>query len=397
MKKAKIAAAVLALVVSSTMSVSAVDEQNESFDLSKISIILNEDPVDSFVDSLDTDWYGGVYYENDIPHIISTNGNAENIQNALNKRRSSELSNIIIDVTSARAANTVYSIEELRAAKENVLDKMDELGVIGVGLNGQNNAISVFVEDLDDSTATMQNAIISCAGISNVLFRDASDLPVEPYDLPTDNNDNAIMPRYTVRGGTKIVCRETGGWSTLATSAVYDYGGDDETYGFLTCGHDWAVGYTALYGSSSGSVLGTVLYREESGNVDYSFIESNQNSNGYMTDGTQLTSRKRPSTGLSVKVYGARTYQLLGSYATGSITDTEISGEWDEIMFSDLFLTTAPTIDGDSGGAFVYNSSSIVGIMKGAKGKTTNSYGQYVNSVGVDIYNIAADNILPSC
>lgn len=157
------------------------------------------------------------------------------------------------------------------------------------------------------------------------------------------------------------------------------------------------MGEEVRYQSRYGNVLGTVLFRKESGTLDYSFIESSQNSNGYLTDGTRLSTRTHPGTGLSVKVYGARTYELTGAYATGSIVDINIGGNWGGYAFTNLFLTTAPTASGDSGAAFVSDSSAIIGIMKGAKGTQTNSNGQYVNSVGIDIYQIAGDNILPSC
>lgn len=402
----KCSVAVFSVVIFNSMGIYASDNIpdniNQNFDESKISIILDDDPIDVFVDQIDKDIYGGLYYENDIPHIIATSTENKNIIQNMIQRQRGNISEIIVDDPSiSRSSSTIYSMNELYQAQEQILDNLEELEVIAVGINSQENALTVYFDDFSNVTDEMKEDVIFYSEIENILFRSADDLVLQ-LDLPNDSTDTdqsiaSASLRYTVRGGNKIVSYQTGNWSTLTTSAVYDYGGPDETQGFLTCGHGWTLGEQVRYQSRYGNVLGTVLFRKEGGTLDYSFIESSQNSNGYMTDGAQLSSRRRPCTGLSIKVYGAKTYEITGSYATGTIEDINISGNWGGYSFSNLFLTTAPTASGDSGGAFVSGTSSIVGIMKGAKGTTMNNNEQYINSVGVSIYEIADDNILPSC
>lgn len=392
-----------------TATTAFAEEEKEGQDVTdtwdEITLLLEDDPFDLFIDSLDKELYGGVYYENDTPHLMATSvSNADAIR-ALLKAKDSSLPNIVIDVPSAKKNGAIYSMNDLYNAKENVLEHLHELNqVVGVGIRSRENSISVYVENLNGLEEATKEAIVDDAQIDNVLFFDAEILPLTQTELPVEAEQSMAEPddtsnithKYTVRGGTKIVSSSTGKWATLTTSAVYKYKKTGQTQGFLTCGHGWTVGETICYNSRYGNVLGTVLLRKESGNVDYAFIESKQNSDGYLTDGNCITNKKHPVEGMSLSAYGAWTAENLNTISTGEITDVSISGKWNDINFNDLFLTTVPTHEGDSGAPLVYNNNYIVGIMKGAKSKAQNELGQYKYGVGVKIYNVVSDDVQPS-
>jgi hypothetical protein len=371
----------------------------------EITLLLEDEPFGLFIDSLDKELYGGVYYENDTPHLMATSiSNADAIR-ALLKAKDSSLPNIVIDVPSAKKNSPIYSMNDLYAAKENVLEHLHELNqVVGVGIRSRENSISVYIDNLNGLEESTKESIIDYSQIENVLFYDAEILPLTQTELPVEaeqnmaepDNDSHITPRYTVRGGTKIVSYSTGNWATLTTSAAYKYGKTGQKLGFITCGHGWNVGETICYNSRYGNVLGTILLRKESGDVDYAFIESDQNSDGYLTDGSCLTNKIPAAEGMSVSAYGAWTSEHLDTISTGKIIDPSISGKWNGIEFDDLFLTTVPTHAGDSGAPIVYNNKYIVGIMKGAKTSATNEHDQYIYGVGVKIYNVVAHDVQPT-
>ena len=374
---------IMAILLASTMAVGvattayAAEAQTEVAETASITIA-QEDPVDAAIDSLDKDTYGGVYYENGILHIIPVNGYETSVMQTTNAtlRRVNKLN---ISVDSVASNEAVYSMTALEDAKAYLLENKDELGIVGVGFNGKENALAVYVDDGDEAT------IMAESPVKNIIFRDGDVLKFsENVDAlePVDSNatDTAGTARLTVRGGQRCTNASGTYYSTIATSAVYDYGGADETTGFLTCGHGWSVG-DSIY--VNGVYLGEVMTRKQSGDADYAFIESSYNSNGYMTNGDRLTGRKNPTTGMAVKCYAN-----VSGIQSGEVLDTSISGEWSGISFNDLFSTDISTASGDSGSAFA-NGSSIVGIMKGG-------LGGYDISVGVKINNITEDNILPS-
>ena len=45
--------------------VAAADEAGSSVSIAQ------QDPIDTFIDTLDSNWYGGIYVENDIYHILA--------------------------------------------------------------------------------------------------------------------------------------------------------------------------------------------------------------------------------------------------------------------------------------------------------------------------------------
>ena len=379
---------IMAILLASTMAVGmattayAVEASAEAADTASITIA-EENPIDVAVDALDKHTYGGIYYdENDVLHIIPVSGYESVVAQSVNAPLTRANQAVVIDNASAK--KTVYSMAELEEAQKYLLDNLEEFGIIGVGFNGEANALAVYLDDGDEST------IMAASPVKNIIFRDGDMLKFSEKDEamePVDNDaiDTAGTARLTVKGGQRCTSASGTYFSTIATSAVYDYGGPNETTGFLTCGHGWSIG-DSIY--VNGVYLGEVMTRKQSGDADYAFIASSYNSNGYMTNGDRLTGRQDPTTGMSVKCYAA-----VSGIQSGEFLDTDISGSWGtngvSYDFYDLFSTDISTINGDSGAAFAHGSN-IVGIMKGATDNT------YQNSVGVKIENIANYDVLPS-
>ncbi len=380
----------MAILLASTMAVGvattayAVEAPMEAADTASITIA-EENPIDVAVDALDKHTYGGIYYdENDVLHIIPVSGYESVVAQSVNAPLTRANQAVVIDNASAK--KTVYSMAELEEAKKYLLDNLEELGIIGVGFNGEANALAVYLDDGDEAT------IMAASPVKNIIFRDGDMLKfsengeeMEPVD--NDANDTAGTARLTVRGGQLLESWDSGQYycSTLATSAVYDYGGPNETTGFLTCGHGWSKGDSVYL---NGVYLGEIMTRKQSGDADYAFIKSSYNSNGYMVNGDRLTGRQDPTTGMSVKCY-----KSASKIHSGEVLDTDISGRWGTngvgYDFYDLFSTDISTDYGYSGAAFAHGSN-IVGIMKGATDTTLQE------SVGVKIENIANYDVLPS-
>lgn len=365
---------VLTLLCTSSFSAFAADTPDQKVE------VLTESDVDIVIDSLDKDWYGGVYYEGDTIHIIATEGNAANIQALFKTSRNADpMDTIVVDSTSdRRTSEKVYSITELENAKQELLASSSELGIVAVGVNGKANALAVFLDDYDNVTDLQKDEILAASEVKNILFRDAkvfgfigADIDEE---LNSEDSQTAAEPKSLTLYGGQMLSKDNGTrWSTLTTSAVYDWGGSNQMIGFMTCGHGWSVG-DSVY--RNGTRVGTVRILNQGDDTDFAFVESSYNTHGYMTDGNRLTKRRNPSTGMSIKSYGASS-----GIQSGSVQDTDIDGEWEEIDFYDLFSTSIPTALGDSGAAYTYNNKYLVGILKGG-------LGGYSVSVGTKVLNI---------
>lgn len=391
--KKKILAAILALSIASISGLSAFAADTTDQEEIKIA---EESYVDTVVDMLDKDWYGGVYYEGDTVHIIATDGNAENIQSLVKRTRNADgVNTIVVDsAANTRSGDGVYSITELESAKEYLLSKQDDLGIVAVGFNGEENALAVYLDNYENVTDEQKDAIVTESEVKNIMFRDAKvflfmgeDVVIEENETAEDN-EAVVSPRAAnaIKGGDWLCYSNGSKWSTLTTSAVYDFGGANQQKGLFTCGHGWNVGDSVYW---NGQKIGTVMIRNQSGDTDFSFVKISSdayNTKGYMLGGKiQLTGRRNPSTSMSIKSFGA-----VGGVRTGKVLDTNISGEWSNIYFDDLFSTTIPTNNGDSGSAYTYNDTDLVGILKGG-------YGGYSVSVGTKIMNIINQyNVQPS-
>lgn len=364
---------VLTLLCTSSFSAFAVDAPDQEVE------VLTESYVDIVVSSLDKDWYGGVYYEGDTIHIIATDGNAANIQALLKtSRNAGTMDTIVVDsVINRRTSEKVYSITELENAKQELLAISSELGIVAVGFNGKANALAIFLDDYDNVTDSQKDEIVATSAIKNILFRDAKVFGFIGADLDEEHNSGdsktAAEPKALTLYGGQMLSRSDGVWSTLTTSAVYDWGGSNQMIGFMTCGHGWTVG-ASVY--RSGTKVGTVRILNEGDDTDFAFVESSYNTHGYMTDGNRLTGRRNPTTGMSIKSYGASS-----GIKNGSVQDTDIDGEWQGIDFYDLFSTSISTALGDSGAAYTYNNKDLVGVLKGG-------LGGYSVSVGTKVLNI---------
>lgn len=270
-------------------------------------------------------------------------------------------------------------------AKEELKAVASELGIAAVGINAKENALGVYLIDYENTTDKQKNDITAASSVKHILFRNGAIFVDEeenetnkPSERVEDESNMEQEPRLTMYGGNWLARVGTGNWSTLTTSAVYDWQDPNQMLGFITCGHGWTVGQS-VYSNGVGIYLGTVrIINNEGGNTDFAFVESSYNTRGYMTDGSRLTSRENPYEGLVVKCYGAKS-----GIKSGKVLDTNIDDWWGtpSCNYYDLFSTTIPTQAGDGGAAFTSAGKNLVGLMKGG-------LGGYDISVGTKVYNI---------
>lgn len=130
--------------------------------------------VDAVVDALNEDWYGGVYYEGDTVHIIATQGNAEKIQAVINRIPDPDEINIFVVDTAVKGRRNakVYSITEMKKAQADLLSRLKELGIIAVGFNGQENALTIYLADYENATDAQKEKIVAASSVKNIIFND---------------------------------------------------------------------------------------------------------------------------------------------------------------------------------------------------------------------------------
>lgn len=194
-KLRKILSIVLAMALMLTFSVGAVaaegDETNQDNGSKSIATAgklktAPKNELNVLVDSFDKDWYGGIYYVDDVIHIIATAGHAEDIRSCIGSPQRKIRNNtfVVDDPTKNKNAVTVYSLNELEAAKEDLLAQADDLGIIGVGFNGKYNALAVYTNHFDSLTEKQKNAIIEKSLAKNIIFRDGRVLM---FDISSEN------------------------------------------------------------------------------------------------------------------------------------------------------------------------------------------------------------------
>lgn len=171
MKKKTIAillASVMTLSSLTTVYASSPQAESSQSDTPAITIA-EESPVDAVIDSLDKDSYGGIYYEGETLHIIPVPGCEEELARATSvlARGTAPVS---VSIDPVAKTDTVYSMTQLEEAQSYLLENLQQLGIIAVGLNGMENALAVYLNDGDEET------ILAASPVKNILFRNGDVL-----------------------------------------------------------------------------------------------------------------------------------------------------------------------------------------------------------------------------
>lgn len=169
---------------------------------------------------------------------------------------------------------------------------------------------------------------------------------------------------YTAKGIYSLGCRVK--WVT-------SYG--NTKYGFITSAHGNAVGDNFYASSSLGStLLGPVVKRKFSGNVDVSVVRLDASGAAYTLSnnlyGMSTSSVLTPS--IMPQIYTGMVIEKIGSttgHTSGTVVSVSTTSTYDGITFSDYIEYTNKTEKGDSGGinyAYDPNTSTlkVVGITE---------------------------------
>lgn len=266
-------------------------------------------------------------------------------------------------------------MSDLLNAHEIIEKSLEEIGAKTVGINTEENAIALYVEDADSYDVTLVKEI---SPVKNIILREMRGFSFLEPSEQGDENKNA-RASDVVAGDWISVRSSTNGWSTLATSVCYDYGGPNQQIGYVTCGHGYKVGDQTWYGGAFLGTVSKVLVGGTSSSAttqkcrtDASFIPSSRLHTGKTKNGKIIATHDVPVAGKYVDVIGAKS----GVISRTKILDTNVSGWWGDkdkgipdYYLKDAFTFAKSPQGGDSGAAICYTNSdgtyAIVGIVEG--------------------------------
>lgn len=302
------------------------------------------------------EYYGGSYVDDNGDLTILLTENNQNIQNTVKN---------IADDNRIKFKNSKYSYAELTRLSDTISNKVQENlnnkvrsknildDVEGTALIDDKNIIKVFIKDINDQKIKefKENVVDSDA----LVFMNSSE----------ENVDDA---GYQLSGQKISTSSGSGLSSAFRVRRATDNGFE---YGFLTCGHGNKL-RDSVY-DNSGNLLGTVDLRKCSGNIDTSYVMLSSGStfsNSISTTPYTLTTTNdgivRPTSGLYVYLYGAKTH---GS--SGKVESTNVTFSADSVSFNGFIGSSYARESGDSGGLICCSSSSSnytknpVGVHKG--------------------------------
>lgn len=401
MKKILSLGLALLVIFSIVVTVSA----NESAKSDSNVQIMTEapNPINELFESIDKSLYCGTYWDGDEFHVIPVPAKLDELSSAISNRTKtrSAYPPIVIDNTSTRSSNIVYSMAQRENGYNYLLEHKDTLNIEAVGYTADKLAVFMNLNATDEDrqnvlAASPVKAIEFYGGgvIGGVSQPESS----EEYDEDDFSTYNTRATSTSLRGGNWLRKTSTSNWSTITVSAVRNWNGTSGDIGLLTCGHGWTNGQKVY--ASDGTKIGTADVRHKY-NMDVTFVKldnTNLNSHGYMKDGTQVKyNRSVTSTdiGLSVEKYGAVT-----GNTSGTITVIGISGTWGDYEFNNLFLTSISTKGGDSGSPIITGEETILGILKGARANSPSDEmpnPTYYESVILPISDVISEEDLSPC
>ena len=182
-----------------------------------------------------------------------------------------------------------YSMSDLLNAHEIIENSLEEIGAKAVGINTEENAIALYVEDTDSYDVTLVKEI---SPVKNIVLREMRGFSFLDPSEQADENKNA-RASDVVAGDWISVRSSTNRWSTLATSVCYDYGGPNQQIGYVTCGHGAFLGTVSkvLVGGTSSSAS------TQKCRTDASFIPSSRLHTGKTQNGKVIATHDVPVAG----------------------------------------------------------------------------------------------------
>lgn len=393
----------LALLMLISMFVTAFASENTDTD-SNVQIMTEApNPINELFESIDKSLYCGTYWDGDEFHVIPVPAKLDELSSAISNRTKtrSAYPSIIIDNTSTRSSNIVYSMAQRENGYNYLLEHKDTLNIEAVGYTADKLAVFMNLNATDEDR---QNVLVA-SPVKAIEFYGGGVIggvaQPESYEECVKEDFSTYEARATstsLRGGNWLRKTSTSNWSTITVSAVRNWNGTSGDIGLLTCGHGWTDGQSVY--ASDGTKIGTADVRHKY-NMDVTFVKlssTNLNSHGYMKDGTQVKyNRSVTSTdiGLSVEKYGAVT-----GNTSGTITVIGISGTWEGYEFDNLFLTSVSTKGGDSGSPIITGGDTILGILKGARASSPSDEKPnptYYESVILPIKDVINNEDLSPC
>lgn len=241
-------------------------------------------------------------------------------------------------------------------------------------------------------------ALLDDQNCIQVLLRNYSDEIISLFKSKINNSDaikfqKEISPpvdQANLNAGQKVVGNtSTGYWDySIGYRAKRLLSGGTYEYGFVTAGHDDAVGDTFM--DAALNPIGTVTFRSFGGNLDVAFVKIT-NSNYSVTNsinGTSLSlypaSYYQPAVGSVINKTGEAT-----GTTSGTVSTIDLSFTSNGVAFYDLSAGNYYCAGGDSGG-IVYGPGSSTPFIGGIhKGLWNNSYSVFIKTV-----NIANNNMI---
>jgi|GEM_PF-3592551 len=247
-----------------------------------------------------------------------------------------------------------YSYTELEEFQDIANENRIDIGLVGTGIDQEENKIMIYTNSNDNLNTDLLFALI----------------PSDAIKISIGENEGIDTATHTVSPGSKISNTTNNTYGSISCGVVWDNSTSNKKYGFMTAGHLGSVGDSLSY---SGSSMGTLTKKQQSGSVDAALILNGQTSHTFnysnkVPDGKSFTYNGGiwPKN-TEIYAYGATTTSTI----SGKITDTSYSNTFSGIYFTKLIRTDATNQRGDSGGPVItsYSGSyAIIGIMKGYVG-----------------------------
>ncbi len=309
-----------------------------------------KNPLDLLIDSLNPALHSGLYY-NENHQLCLGSPDSEALKKELSSRNMSDMETFEI-------VNTKYSIKDLSKAQEQLLEQRELLGISAVGFDILNNGLALFVPDIKTRNS---NDFASIVNMPIVIVPDiyvnnkpiASKPKEEKQDLISEKE---IQARITLKSGSWLAKSSGNNWCTLGAWALHNNG----DVGFVTSAHGWgSIGCRAYSGST---IIGTSTEKQQAGSVDAIFFRKNSNLTwGGYRNGNPIDQISNPRVNDSVTMLGVR------GTKTGRVMYINISGNFEDGYFSDMFCYNFMPIAGDSGSAIIARRNSqdvLVGLNK---------------------------------
>ncbi len=150
--------------------VAAADEAGSSVSIAQ------QDPIDTFIDTLDSNWYGGIYVEKDIYHILALQQYYPQLVKLVQAYDPTG-SVIVVDDPGDQL---IYTRPQLLAATDRLWANAKELGVVGTGIfidgdGTPRNGVTVTVSHSVPLTDELKQKIEDCAQITSLRFESGPD------------------------------------------------------------------------------------------------------------------------------------------------------------------------------------------------------------------------------